>query len=106
MQQAYANQLDEVSDYCRSKNIKLIFLIIPNPMYPEDSQTADEFAVEYLNTLNIPVITVKDELMAIALEDRIVSPQDMHLSEESNRVVANLIWPAIMKLPKSQKITN
>lgn len=95
-QRSYFNLLAEIRNYCNTREIKLIFLIIPVPVSTEDSSEQDYYVIKYLDSLNIPAITPGSDLVNIPLEKRVISNQDMHLSRESNKVLADHIYKNII----------
>lgn len=90
-QSDYFGLLEEISTYCAERGIRLIFLVIPNPLQPELSGTQDELVLDYMEDLGVETLYARTALMGIPLKDRIVNSQDMHLSRTGHEAVSDLI---------------
>ncbi len=91
----YAQQVDSIVDYCQNNEITLLVLVISHPVQPESTAPQDRIVQKMYENRGVTVIMADSVLNQLPLSQRIISNQDLHLSELGNQQIADLLYPIL-----------
>ena len=92
---AHLQSLSKFLNYCKNKNTKVLFLIIP---YLNDIHLSEKLYLttikNHLKSLGIPeakIIDLSSYIKKIPIHERVVNSNDPHANENIHRIIADLI---------------
>lgn len=91
----YTNQVDSIVNYCQKNEVTLLVLMIPHPVKPESTAPQDRVVQKMYESRGVTVIMTDSVLNQIPINQRILSNQDLHLSELGNQQIAELLYPIL-----------
>ena len=91
----YAQQVDSIVDYCQNNEVTLLVLVIPHPVHPESTAPQDHVVQKMYENRGVTVILADSVLNLLPLRQRVISNQDLHLSELGNQQIADLLYPIL-----------